>query len=76
MSPDGFLCSKMIDVRSRDRESTVFFRSTARASAAFFNGTEVFGVSSVFEIQDATRGDGIAEALEKVSGQRDAAGEG
>jgi hypothetical protein len=54
MSPDRFLCSKMIDVRSRDRESPVFFRSTARASAAFFNGTEVLGVSSVFEIQDAT----------------------
>ena len=63
MSSSGFLGSNMVDIGSSDAEATFRGGSAAGAITAFFNGSEVFRVDGVAEVEDAARGDGVAEAL-------------
>ena len=66
MCSDGFLGREMVDECSGDAEAAVALRATACACTVLFDGTEVFCVSSVFEIQDAAGGDGVAKALYRI----------
>ena len=63
MRSSGFLGSDVVDICARDAEATFGGGATAGAVAAFFNGTEIFRVDGVAEVERAAGSDSIPETL-------------
>lgn len=62
MRAGRLLCSEMIDICSRDAETSFSGGTTAGAGAVFLDGSEIIGERGVFEVEDTEGCDGVAEA--------------
>jgi len=63
MCSSSFLSSDVVDVCARDAEATFGDGAAAGAVAAFFDGTKIFRVNSVAEVERAAGSDGVPETL-------------
>jgi hypothetical protein len=67
MGASRLFCRHVVDVGTSNTQAALVGGATTGTLATLFNWSKVFGIDGIAKVEDASRGDGIAEALGEVS---------